>query len=725
MSCLGQNKQQAIDSLQALLKNHPQADTSRVKLLFDLGNLYRAQPKQRRAVAEDALTLARKLRYREGEAKALFILADTYREESNFKQALSIGQQAARAANALNDLNLRASVYELIGDVHYFQGNYVQGMEYLLEALKHAEKSKDEKLIANILSDVGLVYHSLGDYNQALFYHLRALKSKERSGSKSGLFKGFNNAAEAYRLLGEDAKAIDMYTKALAVARELNNSFFISFVESNLANLYEKQGKYELVFPLAFRALAVSKEMDDQEGVAFCSDILARAYLHTNHPDSARWYGLRAFNVAQQTGLKEYSRDASQVLAESYARSSDFARAYQYQQIYMGYKDSLLNENTAKKVILQQYNYDLAKKESRIALLVKDKNLQAEEARRQRQLLYAIITGLVLVVGLAILLWRNNRIKQRANALLKRQKQEIDDQARRLLVLNEELSEQKEEVETQRDELEDTLIRLKATQAQLIQAEKMASLGELTAGIAHEIQNPLNFVNNFSELSVQLIDELKEGPILALPESEKAYADEILHDLSQNLQRINHHGGRAGAIVKGMLQHSRTSTGQKELTDINALANEYLHLSYHGLKAQNDQFNADLRVHLEPNLKKVEVIPQDIGRVLLNLYNNAFYAVLDKQKLKIAGYHPRIDVCTHTENGKLEIRVKDNGTGIPKEIINKIYQPFFTTKPTGEGTGLGLSLSYDIVTKVHGGELLVESEPGEYTEMTVRLPLGA
>ncbi|GAA4470990.1 hypothetical protein GCM10023189_60700 [Nibrella saemangeumensis] len=722
MSCLGQSNKAAIDSIQALLKNNPQADTNRVKLLFELGNLYRTQPKQRRAVAEDALKLSRKLRYRAGEGKALSIIAHTYRDESNFKQALAAGKQALQMATLLNDQTQLATVYELIGGIYYLQGNYAQGMEFLLQALKPAEKSNDEKLLGNILGDIGLVYLSLGDHDQALFYFLRSLKLTERSGSRNSLIKAINNTAEAYRLLGNNAKAIDMYSRALAVAREINNDFFLSLMESNLANLYEKQGKYAEVFPFAFRALAIARNIDDQEGVAFCSDILARAYLHTNRLDSARWYGLRALKVAQQTGLKEYSRDASQVLAEVYARSKDFGNAFQYQQLYMIYKDSLINENTTKKVALQQYNYDLAKKESRIALLIKDKNLQAQEAKRQRQLLYTIIVGLIIVIGFAVMVWRNSRIIQRANALLKRQKQEIDSQAQRLQVLNLELSEQKEEVEAQRDELEDTLTKLKATQAQLIQAEKMASLGELTAGIAHEIQNPLNFVNNFSSLSVQLLKEL-EDPLKALPESEREYADEILHDLTQNLQRINHHGGRADAIVKGMLQHSRTSAGKKELTDINALANEYLHLSYHGLQAKNDQFSADLRLHLDPNLNKVEVIPQDIGRVLLNLYNNAFYAVQHKQEQQLNGYHPKVEVYTQAEKGRIEIKVKDNGTGIPKEIINKIYQPFFTTKPTGEGTGLGLSLSYDIITKGHGGEMLVESEAGEYTEMIIRLPM--
>jgi signal transduction histidine kinase len=270
--------------------------------------------------------------------------------------------------------------------------------------------------------------------------------------------------------------------------------------------------------------------------------------------------------------------------------------------------------------------------------------------------------------------------------------------------------------------LETTLADLHATQTQLIQSEKMASLGELTAGIAHEIQNPLNFVNNFSEVSVELLGELREGPLQKLPDSEKEYVEEILGDLSQNLQKITHHGKRADAIVKGMLQHSRASTGQKQPTNLNALADEYLRLSYHGLRAKDKAFNADLKTDFDPTLDLIDAVPQDLGRVLLNLFNNAFYAVFEKQKQQPEGYQPRVSVSTRRVGEGVELCVTDNGTGIPESVRQKIFQPFFTTKPTGQGTGLGLSLSYDIVTKGHGGTLTVESTEGEGSTFRVSLP---
>jgi len=248
----------------------------------------------------------------------------------------------------------------------------------------------------------------------------------------------------------------------------------------------------------------------------------------------------------------------------------------------------------------------------------------------------------------------------------------------------------------------------------------MASLGELTAGIAHEIQNPLNFVNNFSEVSAELVDELRRE----LNNGDKEEAIAISEDIKQNLEKIQHHGKRADAIVKGMLQHSRSSSGKKEPADINALADEYLRLSYHGLRAKDKSFNAELVTHFDAKLPKVNVIPQDMGRVLLNLFNNAFYAVNQKAKTAGPDYNPEVTVTTATENRQVIIKVKDNGVGIPDAIKEKILQPFFTTKPTGEGTGLGLSLSYDILVKGHNGALDIISKEGEGSEFIVKLPVG-
>jgi signal transduction histidine kinase len=310
-------------------------------------------------------------------------------------------------------------------------------------------------------------------------------------------------------------------------------------------------------------------------------------------------------------------------------------------------------------------------------------------------------------------LWRNIRYQKRTNQTLNLKN---------------------EQIETQRNTVEKTLKELKGAQAQIIQSEKMASLGELTAGIAHEIQNPLNFVNNFSDVNKELLEELKEEADKGNIEEVKA----IANDVFDNQEKINHHGKRADAIVKGMLQHSRANTGKKEPTDFNALADEYLRLSYHGLRAKDKDFIADFKTDFDESLGKIEVVPQDIGRVLLNLYNNAFYACTERSRsavnekkkaptLKGENYNPTVWVSTKRIStpsgaGGLEISVRDNGIGIPHNVVDKIYQPFFTTKPTGQGTGLGLSLSYDII-KAHGGELKMKTKEDEGAQFIIYLPV--
>jgi two-component system NtrC family sensor kinase len=306
--------------------------------------------------------------------------------------------------------------------------------------------------------------------------------------------------------------------------------------------------------------------------------------------------------------------------------------------------------------------------------------------------MYTLLGGLGVFLLIALLLYRNTRQQRKTNKAL-----------------------------------ETTLSDLKSTQSQLVQSEKMASLGELTAGIAHEIQNPLNFVNNFSEVSNELIDEMN----MELDKGDINEAKAIAADVKQNLEKINHHGKRADAIVKGMLQHSRSSSGQKEPTNINALADEYLRLAYHGLRAKDKSFNAILKTDFDSSIGNINIIPQDIGRVILNLITNAFYAVDEKKKASLEKssfenltslYEPTVSVTTKKINNKVEIKVTDNGNGIPEKVLDKIFQPFFTTKPTGQGTGLGLSLSYDIV-KAHGGELEVETKEGKGTIFTILLIL--
>ncbi len=334
---------------------------------------------------------------------------------------------------------------------------------------------------------------------------------------------------------------------------------------------------------------------------------------------------------------------------------------------------------------------------------------------------YIDTATLLTFMWMAAILFSQNR--QNKIAEKERIKKQHEDEVNRAIAIRKVeleglVEERTAELTRQKDELEHALSDLRTTQTQLIQSEKMASLGELTAGIAHEIQNPLNFVNNFSEVSTELIREMVE-------EVDKGNKDEvkaIANDLVQNLEKINHHGKRADAIVKGMLQHSRSSSSVKEPTDINALADEYLRLSYHGLRAKDKSFNATLKTDFDESIGEINIIPQDIGRVILNLLTNAFYAVKEKKNERPENYEPTVTVSTKKINNRVEISIQDNGNGIPQKALDKIFQPFFTTKPTGQGTGLGLSLSYDIVTKGHNGELKVKTVEGEGTTFIINLP---
>jgi len=383
--------------------------------------------------------------------------------------------------------------------------------------------------------------------------------------------------------------------------------------------------------------------------------------------------------------------------------TGNYKQAFEHYKLYTLYRDSLQKQEVEKRELQAKMQYEFDKKQ---AIAKAEQAKKDAEQKRIKNIQYFTIAGLAFLL-LAILLfasiqWRNNKQKKKANALLQQQNERV----------------------------EETLTELKSTQSQLIQAEKMASLGELTAGIAHEIQNPLNFVNNFSEVNTELIEELTNE----LSTGSKEEAISIAKDIKDNEEKINHHGKRADAIVKGMLQHSRANRGQKEPTDINALTDEYLRLSYHGMRANDKSFNATMKTDFDARTGKINVVPQDIGRVLLNLFNNAFYAVNEKKPPTTKGekntvqidYEPTVTVSTKSvksPSGNLGVilTVKDNGNGIPQKVLDKIFQPFFTTKPTGEGTGLGLSLSYDIV-KAHSGEIKVETKQGEGSEFIIELP---
>jgi signal transduction histidine kinase len=440
-------------------------------------------------------------------------------------------------------------------------------------------------------------------------------------------------------------------------------------------------------FKQSIKALSQENNFKDLAG-AYTS--IADLYQEQGLTDSAIYFGNKALNLTQKKKFNREMIGAYQVLSKAYEKINT-AEALKYYNLAMEANNNLYNQDRQRQLLSYQFNEQLRQQELQQQLE------KANLLYRSRLNIYFLLGGLVILIIVAGGLWRRNIFKQRSYALLQNQKQETD---------------------FQKTKAEKTLEELRSTQAQLIHSEKMASLGEMTAGIAHEIQNPLNFVNNFSEINAELGTEMKEQ----IQNENYQEVKRIAAEMVNNEQKILHHGKRADSIVKNMLLHSRTSSGQRELSDVNAMAEEYLRLAYHGLRSKDKTFNATIKTDFDNSVGKINIIPQDIGRVLLNLFNNSFYAVTERKKLLMDHYEPMIMVSTKKLNDHVEIVVKDNGTGIPKRVQEKIFQPFFTTKPTGEGTGLGLSLAYDII-KAHGGEIKVVTKEGEGSEFIIQLPV--
>jgi two-component system, NtrC family, sensor kinase len=610
-------------------------------------------------------------------------------------------------------------------------GNYPKALESFLASLKILEDIESEKYAWNLrngqtprlerLNKLGYLHLTMGHLygrtnnndNQISSYH-QSLAIAETI-QDSGLMALANWAlGRVYLRLNKPDSALLFAQKALLSIE----GKYRGGVLNSIGQIYEAKGEYELALDAYRKSLNYGLEQNNLTGIAGSALSLSSLFITFNKPDSSLYYSRKALEISEITKQSQFMANAYQLISDVYRYQGKWDSAYEYLKLAIAIRDSLNNVQRENLLTYQNLGFD-----EQLRL----RELEEEKASFQNKIRTNTLMGsLFTLLIIAFFLYRNNKHKQKANT---------------------QLQEQKEEIQT-------TLEQLKSTQSQLIQSEKMASLGELTAGIAHEIQNPLNFVNNFSEVSNELIVEIEEERAKNQESRDEKLISEILADIQQNLEKINHHGKRADAIVKGMLQHSRSSTGQKEPTDINALADEYLRLSYHGLRAKDKTFNADFETDFDPDLPKIMVIPQDIGRVLLNLINNAFYACAERYGQSVAEasrsaanernlsgfqnltglpdqetYKPTVTITTKNLGDRIEITVKDNGPGIPEEIKNKIFQPFFTTKPTGQGTGLGLSLSYDIV-KAYGGELSVrtpsgkvETKEGEGTIFTMQLPL--
>jgi len=540
-------------------------------------------------------------------------------------------------------------------------------------------------VLSTIHHVLGGVMRNAGNYEQEIIQLKQALQIAAKINHPDRQMTGNMNLGSAYLKMGQFDSAL-YYAKAAQVLS--SNPLARGYIGNNLftiGDIFLARGDVATAKKTFYEGLSAAYKQNNQADVANLNHKLFRIYLNEGNKDSVMSYGLKNLQIINSVvgvGYREITIGVGyEDLSLAYQLNNQQDSAYKYQGLALVNKDSWNQIRIRNIADFQKLSLGEA---------MRLKNLEKEHIQTQSKIrTYGFLAGLGVLSVIGFLLYRNIRKEKKAKAVI-----------------------------------EKTLADLKSTQSQLIQSEKMASLGELTAGIAHEIQNPLNFVNNFSEINTELIDELEQ-------EVNKGNLEEVkllTKDIKENEQKINHHGKRAGDIVKGMLQHSRSSNGVKEPTDINALADEYLRLAYHGLRAKDKSFNATMNTDFDNSIGNINVVPQDIGRVILNLITNAFYVVNEKSKQGIAGYEPTVELSTKKEGNKVLISVKDNGNGIPQKILDKIFQPFFTTKPTGQGTGLGLSLSYDIV-KAHGGELKVETKSnsagtfGEGSEFIIQLPV--
>ena len=631
-----------------------------------------------------------------------------YYSETSPDSSIAYGNELARVANGLSYKLDEANAQLLTGYALLNKGIYPRSLRALLSGLSIAEKPESDlirlphkyysqmtvfgtpfNIETQRLSTVmmachflGILYSNADDYNKALDYLTRALDAAMQTKNDGYVALVYSAIGRIHRNMNNNDSALHFLEEAYRLTAQENYQGPRATIILNLAQSYLTHGDSSRAIHYIRNAIVVSGTEEYIRGVIAGELLLSDLYRKRNLLDSSLYFGREGLAMAKQM-------NAPDLLQRSYAALASYYRTTHNLDSTIKYID-LVNEMNAKNFNAKQAQ--------------EFQNIEFDETLRQREIMeteaafqnrlqkYALITGFLIVAIIAIFLWRISRQRQKSNTVLQEQKKEI----------------------------EEAMANLKAAQAQLIQSEKMASLGELTAGIAHEIQNPLNFVNNFAEVNTELIDDAN----LEIEKGNISDVKTILKNIKDNEEKINQHGKRADAIVKGMLQHSRSSSGTKEPTDINNLTEEYVRLAYHGHRAKDKAFDVELKKDLDGSVDVISVVPQEIGRVIFNLINNAFYAVDERRKQNGHGYEPTVTVKTKKSGNHVVIAVKDNGDGIPQSLLGKIFQPFFTTKPVGQGTGLGLSLSYDIV-KAHGGELKVETNEGEGSEFVIQLPINS
>jgi signal transduction histidine kinase len=751
--CIGASGAQTpvIDSLNNLIA-HASSDTSRINLINKkVRALHEVNLDSAIRLGNLNIENAEKLHYQKGVAESRTNVATSLLFKGQYEVAAQNLNAALAIYKELNDSVGLSGVYSTFGMYYGMQSIYDTSIMYFEKDIALIEHGNNLHALNSAYQNIATSYQMISNYPKSLEYYHKALYTAEESKDENSQAYIYTNLGNTYSAIQDTPRAEQSLLKAIELARRTNIKNVELYACSNLADLYSGLRKYELAYNYAIKASALGKETGDigmeaaslsKAGVQLANlnkfsdaETLAKkgmlladsskqplniyqtnsgfGYIQKtqNRFREAIPYYEKAFGAIQKSDL--YSLDVAESysdLSYCYEKTGNYTKALGSYKMFAQITDSIRSKDNIRKATMLALNYDFDKKQQLAKAEQEKKDAEAKRIKNQQYFIIAFLGIIVLaVVIIASILFRNNKHKQKAYSLLETQKKETD---------------------IQKAKTEQALENLKSAQAQLIQSEKMASLGELIAGIAHEIQNPLNFVNNFSDVNTELLGELEDERSKLRSERDEQLENNIIKDVKENEQKINHHGKRADTIVKNMLEHSRAGTGKKEPTDINKLADQYLRLAYHGLRAKDKSFNSEIKTEFHYTIDKINVVPQDIGRVLLNLFNNAFYAVNERQKAESSKlnaesgqYIPIVAVVTKKLNARIEIKVSDNGSGIPQSVIDKIFQPFFTTKPTGQGTGLGLSLSYDIITKEHNGTIIVESKEGEGSEFIIQLPV--
>lgn len=696
----------------------------RAKAIENLGLVYSYHNTK---VAIDTLQVALKLwkgtKDKQGVAIAYLALGQAYSIKGDKIPSLDAYHESLKLFEELNNKTYMAETWYMISLEKRYMGNYGEALENTVKSLEIAREINDTLLITNALLGNSFNYLYSKKFPEALREQEKALALFRLTKDSAGIARAHNDMGVTQMYADNLEDALTNHRIALNIRKRLKDNHGTGSSYNYVATVLKRQGKLKEALTNAEECIIYSIKAGDLRFIADAYFETGNIHIKLEDYDSALASFNAALNVVKNNNVKSLHaealmnigktqrlmgnalksleslemaiqtvksndfrmrREIYEQLAATHISKNDFENAYDVQLKYQQMNDSVIFTERADKIatLTQKLIFE---NQSALQKASQEKQLAIQESQitKQKFIRNLSIACLLIVLMVAVALFMRFREKKQLNLAL-----------------------------------EKSLHDLKATQKQLVHSEKMASLGELTAGIAHEIQNPLNFVNNFSEVSAELIDDMYE-------EIENKNYDEaelIANDLKDNLKKITHHGKRADSIVKGMLHHSRSGSGTKEPTDINKLADEYLRLAYHGLRAKDKTFNSDFKSDYDERIGKIFITPQEIGRVILNLFTNAFYAVNEKQQLEDnEDYKPTVSVKTLQVNGKIIIEVQDNGNGIPEAVLNNIFKPFFTTKPSGKGTGLGLSMSHDIV-KAHGGDLWVESEEGQGSKFSIEIP---